>query len=127
MAEFGISDYSESLNLFGPSSDIAALAETARDDSLADYSYQVIMKRIREFEGGLNDDEEVAVRLASFGSSVTMSVTDISYSNPSTLVFYGYVGDQRSMLVQHMSQLNFLLLAVKKEDPSKPSNPIGFH
>lgn len=97
-----------------------------RDYKLADYTYEIIMERIKDFEKELADDEEVAVRLASFGSSITMTVTDIGYSNPSTLVFYGYVKEKWAVLIQHMSQLNFLLLAVKKSDPEKPPRRIGF-
>lgn len=97
-----------------------------RDYSMADYSYEVIMERIKEFEDDLDNDHEVAISLASFGTNITMAVTDVGYSNPSTLVFYGYVGDQRATLVQHLSQLNFLLLAVKKADPEKPPRRIGF-
>lgn len=124
MPEYGIPDYSDALDPVEASPNIAAIIP--RDYNMADYSYEVIMERIKEFEDELDDDEEVAVRLASFGSSITMAVTEIGYSNPSTLVFYGYVGDQRSTLVQHVSQLNFLLLAVKKSDPEKPPRRIGF-
>ena len=97
-----------------------------RNCNLADYSYEVIMERIKEFEDTLDNDHEVALRLASFGQSITLSVVDIGYSNPSTLVFHGYVGDQPATLIQHMSQLNFLRLAVKKADPEKPPRRIGF-
>ena len=97
-----------------------------RDYNLADYSYEVIMERIKEFEDTLDEDHEIALRLASFGQSITLSVVDIGYSNPSTLVFHGYVVDQPATLIQHMSQLNFLLLAVKKADPEKPPRRIGF-
>lgn len=97
-----------------------------RNCNLADYSYEVIMERIKKFEDTLDNDHEVALRLASFGQSITLSVVDIGYSNPSTLVFHGYVGDQPATLIQHMSQLNFLLLAVKKADPEKPPRRIGF-
>lgn len=97
-----------------------------RDYRLADYSYDVIKKRIKEFEEDLDDEHEVAVKLASFGQSITMGVTDIGYSNPSTLIFYGFVGDQPATLIQHMAQLNFLLLAAKKPDPEKPPRRIGF-
>lgn len=93
---------------------------------MADYSFEVIMERIKEFEADLDDEHEVGIKLASFGQSTTMTVTDLGYSNPSTLVFYGYVGDQAATLIQHMSQLNFLLLAVKKADPEKPPHRIGF-
>ena len=95
-----------------------------RDFSMADYAYEVIMEQIKEFELSLDDEHETAVKLASFGQDLTMSVTDIGYANPSTLVFYGYVGEHEATLVQHMSQLNFLLLAVPKADPSKPPKRI---
>lgn len=101
-------------------------AASIRNYDLADYSYEVIMERIKEFEQDLDDDHEVAVKLASFGQAITMSVSDIGYSNPSTLVFYGYVQGEFATLIQHMSQLNFLLLAVKKADPEKPPHRIGF-
>ena len=97
-----------------------------RNYTLADYAYEVILERVKEFEKQLDDDHEAAIKLASFGQAVTMSVTGIGYSNPSTLVFYGFVGDQPATLIQHMSQLNFLLLAVKKADPQKPPRRIGF-
>ena len=110
--------------LNAPSFDLPEI--DTRNYHLADYTYEVIIDRIKEFEETLDDDHEVAVKLASFGQSVTMSVIDIGYSNPSTLVFYGYVGDQQATLIQHLSQLNFLLLAVKKADPEKPPRRIGF-
>lgn len=97
-----------------------------RNYNLADYFYEIILERIKEFEDDLDDEHEIALKLASFGQSVTLSVTDIGYSNPSTLVFYGYVGEQPATLIQHVSQLNFLLLAVKKADPEKPPRRIGF-
>ena len=87
---------------------------------------EVVLKRIKEFEESLDDDHEVALKLASFGQSVTMNVTGLGYSNPSTLVFHGYVGGQSATLIQHMSQLNFLLLSVKKADPAMPPRRIGF-
>ena len=93
---------------------------------MADYQYEVIMERIKEFEDELDDDHEVAVQLASFGKDILLHVTDIGYSNPHTLVFYGIVNGQKSTLIQHMSMLNFLLLAVKKQEPSKPAKRIGF-
>ena len=98
----------------------------ARSYNMADYSYEVIMDLIKDFESDLDNDHEVGIRLASFGQSITMSVTQIGYANPSTLIFYGYVGDQAATLIQHMSQLNFLLLSVPKADPEKPPHRIGF-
>ena len=113
-----------SLNLDTPEDPLHLDADTInslipRDYSMADYTYEVILARIKEFEEDLDNDHEVGIKLASFGQSITMSVTEIGYSNPSTLVFYGFVGEQPATLIQHVSQLNFLLLAVKKADPEK--------
>jgi len=138
MAEFPIADIKKALtesviDLNGLKRQIEVPVESPvnyasifRDHRMADYSYEVVMERIKEFEENLDDQHEVAVKLASFGQSVTLSVTDIGFSNPSTLVFYGFVGDQRAELIQHMSQLNFLLLSVQKADPEKPPRRIGF-
>ena len=90
-----------------------------KDYKMADTQYKVIMERIKEFEDDLDDEHEVAIKLASFGQSILLSVTDIGFSNPFTLVFYGFVDGQPATLIQHMSMLNFLLIAVKKEDPKK--------
>jgi len=99
----------------------------ARDYKMADYQYEVIMKRIKDFEDELDDEHEIAVQLASFGKDILLSVTDIGYSNPHTLVFHGYVNGQNATLIQHMSMLSFLLLAVKKQNPEKPPRRIGFY
>lgn len=107
-------------------SKVSELLASIRGYNMADYSYEVILDRIKEFESSLDDNHEVAVKLASFGQTITMSVTDIGYSNPSTLVFYGYIGEQKATLIQHINQLNFLLLSVPKPDPEKPPRRIGF-
>lgn len=108
------------------SSMLAAALEPPRDYNLADYTYEVIVDRIKEFEDELDQNHEVGVMLASFGKSITMAVTAIGYSNPSTLVFYGTVNGQAATLIQHVTQLNFLLLALEKADPEKPPRRIGF-
>ncbi len=97
-----------------------------RDYHLADYTCEIVMEQIKAFEASLDEDHEIAVKLTSFGQSVTMSVTNIGYADPSTLFFHGLVGEQPATLIQHVSQLNFLILAVRKQDPQKPARRIGF-
>ncbi|MBD5356542.1 MAG: hypothetical protein HDR88_06000 [Bacteroides sp.] len=99
---------------------------SARDYKAADYSYEIIAQYIKRFEESLDAEHEVAVMLASFGQNITMAVTNIGYANPNILTFHGYVAGQPATLIQHMSQLNFLLLAAKKADPEKPPRRIGF-
>lgn len=48
-----------------------------RDYNMADWKYEKLVEQIREFEEILDEDHEIALKLASFGSSVVMSVTDI--------------------------------------------------
>ena len=96
------------------------------DADTARHTHELLKTEIREFESGLDDEHEVAVQLASFGHSVLMLVEEIGYANPSTLFFYGTVNNQKATLIQHISQLNFLLMSVEKADPSKPPHRIGF-
>lgn len=97
-----------------------------RDYSLADWKYEKIREQIQEFQSGLTDDVDVCVALASFGTSMIMQVTDIGYQNPDMLYFYGYIDGNETQLIQHTSQLNFVLMAVKKEEPERPPRRIGF-
>lgn len=97
-----------------------------RNYYLADYQFKILMESIKEFEASLDDNHEVAIQLASFGQSIVMNVTDIGYSNPSLIHFYGYVDGKKAELIQHVNQLNFLLLAVPKSDPNRPARRIGF-
>lgn len=92
---------------------------------MADYSYEIILERIKKFEESLDNDHEVAIMLASFGESIVMTVAKISYANPSTLIFQGYVSNQPATLIQHMSQLNLLLTVAEKADPQKPPHRIA--
>lgn len=96
-----------------------------RNYSYADYQYEVIKKQIKEFESSLDDKHEVAIRLASFGQNLLMAVHEISYANPSLIIFHGIVQEQESTLIQHISQLNFLLTSVERVS-NKPKRQIGF-
>ncbi|WP_270471956.1 DUF6173 family protein, partial [Hungatella hathewayi] len=97
-----------------------------RNYQLADWKYEKIMEEIRDFEKSLDNDHEIALKLASFGSAVTMVVTSIGYQNPDMLYFYGYVNGKDSQLIQHANQLNFLITSVEREDKTKPARRIGF-
>lgn len=97
-----------------------------RDYKLADWKYEKIMEEIYNFEQELDNEHEVALKLASFGTNITMVVTSVGYQNPDMLYFYGYVNGQVAQLIQHISQLNFLITAIERKDKSKPARRIGF-
>lgn len=99
---------------------------TIRDYGYADWKYEKILEQIHDFETSLDDDHEIALHLASFGTSVTMIVTNIGYQNPDILYFHGLINGKKSQLIQHASQLNFLLTSVEREDKTKPARRIGF-
>jgi hypothetical protein len=80
---------------------------------------------ITEFESGLDPDQEVGVRLVSFGNAVFFHAEEIGFYKPSVICFKGVTPEgDRVQLVQHVSQLSFLLKAVPKlaEQPRR----IGF-
>lgn len=100
--------------------------EEPRDYNMADWKFEKLIEQIKDFEDGLDDDHEVALKLASFGSAIMMYVVTIGYQNPDMLYFYGFVDGQPAQLIQHMSQLNFLITSVEKIDKDKPARRIGF-
>lgn len=99
--------------------------ELLLDYDKASYSHKVIMDKIKKFEDSLDDDHEVAIRLVSFGENIVLSVTNVGYTNPNIMIFSGYVGDQPATLIQNISQLNFLLLSVRRTT-NVPKPKIGF-
>lgn len=118
--------YSLTLATVPKNTDSPFLQAPLKADESGIHIYRNIMEQIQRFERNLDDEHEVMVKLASFGQSITMAVEHIGYSEPHTLIFHGYMGEQPATLIQHMSQLNFLLLASKREDPEEPKTPIGF-
>lgn len=84
-----------------------------------------IEKYVVDFESALDSNHEVGVRLASFGGVILFHVEQIGFSKPNIITFYGSTPEgERVQLVQHSSQLNFLLKAVEKRQ--EQPNRIGF-
>lgn len=105
---------------------ITSKIELSRNYQNADYQYEILLSEIKAFEENLDDEHEVAIKLASFGESITINVEHIGYYNPSIIVFDGTINGNKATLMQHINQLNFLLLAVRKADPELPPRRIGF-
>lgn len=125
----GLLDENALSSLSRPAFDAAALnldLMNLRIASRAETACESIIDAIREFEASLDSDHEVALHLASFGQSILLNVERIENDGSFLLVFRGRIKGQSATLVQSVSQLNFLLMAVPKEDPAGPPRRIGF-
>ena len=93
-------------------------------DTMADTMYRRVAKAIADFEANLGSYEEVGARLAQFGQAITIAITGIGYSNPYLFKIVGVTPEgDRCELIQHVSQVNILLVALKaKGEPRR----IGF-
>jgi hypothetical protein len=87
--------------------------------SFSDTQFEIVKKYVSDFEKSLDNEHEVGMLLTNFGQSQLIAVTHIGYEKSVILVFKGYVingyiSSQQATLIQHISQLNFLLVAVPK-------------
>ena len=88
---------------------------------------ETLERQVRDFESNLDEEQEVMIMAASFGSSVTFYVDSIEFGQPSMIIFHGTTTDGgTTRLIQHCNQLSFLLQAVPKQDPEEKRTPIGF-
>lgn len=106
--------------------EIALNSDLLINPDLAEWKYEKLKEQITEFQNNLDSDHEIAVMLASFGSSVIMNVTNLNFQNPDMLYFYGFVNGREAQLIQHMTQLNFIIMSVEREDKTQPARRIGF-
>jgi hypothetical protein len=72
----------------------------------------------------LDPSLEIGARLVSFTANEVIHIDDVGYWGPDIIKFYGHTSDGRAVeLMQHLSQLNVLLMAVK---PVAEPRRIGF-
>lgn len=100
--------------------------EWPRDYTLADYACEKIIEKINEFESNLPEDMQAGGKLVTFGNEA-FAIDSVTYQNPNILIFTGTtVEGETVQLIQHTSQLNLLLLAVKRNNPEEPRRKIGY-
>jgi hypothetical protein len=97
--------------------------------SPAESTYQRLVKYIGQFEMQLDRDHEVGGRFVAFGDDSYFHIADVGYWNPDIITFDGFdKGGNRVKLIQHVSQLNVLLVAARKTTPpTEPPRRIGFY
>lgn len=100
-----------------------AIAESNYASEFAKY----ILEQIIEFDSNLGEDLEVGLKLVNFGQTVTFPVRAIDFKNPSLIIFYGIAEDGSEIeLIQHVSQISFLITSIPRENPQLPKQKIGF-
>ncbi|MGB2927089.1 MAG: DUF6173 family protein [Limnothrix sp.] len=102
------------------------LADFQRASLASEFAKQ-LRNQIANFDQSLDEKHEVGMKLVSFGSSIKLHVSDVGYCNPGTILFWGLIEDGNKVeLIQHVSQVSLLLIAVPKLKPEEPKRPIGF-
>lgn len=105
----------------------SSLFETFVNPHLASEFTRRLVKLVNEFNDNLDQEHEVGLKLVAYGQIEMIYVSSIGYWNPSLIIFGGYREDGTPVqLVQHVSQISFLMVKAKRLDPSKPKRPIGF-
>ena len=98
------------------------------DRGYASVFYEQIVEEINAFDSTLDEAHEVGIKLVSFGESITFHIDDIGFQNPYLIYFYGYLEDGSPIqLVQHVSQISFVMIKMKRTHPEQPKRPIGFN
>lgn len=94
--------------------------------SFSDTQFEIIRKYVLDFQASLDEEHDIGLLLTNFGQTMLMEVTQIGFERSVLMVFRGYVNGRQSTLIQHISQLSFLLTSVPK-DPNAPKRKIGFN
>jgi hypothetical protein len=98
-----------------------------KDPNLASEFHRRLIEWINDFHRELEEEYEVGGQLVSFGTEFTFSFDDLTYWNPSLIGFHGTRPDGSPVkLIQHVSQINVLLVRQKRVHPEQPKRPIGF-
>lgn len=103
-----------------------ALKESNEKKSPAQWAYERIILYIQNFEKQLDNEHEVGLGLASGGVGV-IKIEGLGYYDPDIVTYYGTNEMGAKMqLIQHVSQLNVMLMASPKHIDQIEPNRIGF-
>lgn len=88
--------------------------------------WMFLRARMEAFQKELPEHYEMGVKLANYGVAAEIHIRGMGFANPNIIEFYGLLDDGKEViLVQHVAQLNFMLMAVPPIDSSKPFR-VGF-
>lgn len=94
--------------------------------NMAEYAVKAIYEEIADFEATLDSDHEVGMPIVGGPVGLCVHVREVYRFGTDKLVFVGIDSDQNPVrLIQHLSQLNLLMLAAPKIGLAAVR--IGFH
>lgn len=103
-----------------------AMKEPAAKKSPAQWAYERIILYIQNFEKQLDGDHEVGLGFVG-GDAGVMKIEGLGYFDPDIVTYYGTNGaGAKTQLVQHVSQLNVMLVSSPKNVDQAEPNRIGF-
>src|SRR5882672_308814 len=118
MLEESVVGKGDSMSDFNPLSSLTGLTSLTarlrvpRPHNPAESMYERIVRSIAEFEEGLDESQEIGLRLVNFGSE-TFHIEDVGFWGMDLLKFYGRNSQGKPIeLLQHISQISILLVAV---------------
>ncbi|MFN3938161.1 MAG: DUF6173 family protein [Gemmobacter sp.] len=104
----------------------AITREPINAKSPARWAYERLILYIRNFETKLEAGQEVAIGFAGSDAGV-LRIEGLGYFDPDIVTFYGTDEDgTRTQLIQHVSQLNVMLQAIRTGTAETPPRRIGF-
>ncbi|MFL5613539.1 MAG: DUF6173 family protein [Gemmatimonadaceae bacterium] len=89
--------------------------------------FERLVETLRDFESKLTETELVAVLLPGLQSVAAVQIQLVTFIDPVLIIYEGVTVDgHAARIVQHVGQLNILLMRVPREDTAEPRKPIGF-
>lgn len=102
---------------------IRKIALTSTAEETAKYIYNSIL----EFSSQIGENHEVGLQVTTLGNGIQVYLNELSYHNPHLIIFGSENPDGTKLrIVQHITQLNYALIAIPKTEPEKPKRKIGF-
>lgn len=88
---------------------------------------QKIIESIQAFEKNLGPNQEIAIKLGGFGQSITLFLESVQHLEGNMFSFHGTAPNgEPSVLIQHLSQLNFILATVPKDPVAEAPRRIQY-
>ncbi len=94
--------------------------------SPAEWAYERLIIYIQNFEKTLDNEHEVAMGFTG-GNAGILRIEGMGFFDPDIVTFYGSdPAGGKTQLVQHVTQLNVMLRALPKPEPTVEPTRIGF-